>query len=277
VNKTACLAFLGWALPRLELDKQGYRRVWPQVCKRLVRRCEALGLAGFASYQRYLEAHPDEWPVLHDLCLVHISRFFRDRRVFEILRDEILPAIAHEARGHNRPVRIWSAGCAAGEEPYTMAMMWNLCLRPHFPELAFAVVATDVEEAALIRAATACYSGSSLKELPPSWQQQAFEPQGRLFQVRPEHRRPVEFHRQDLRTTMPPGPFDLVLCRNAVFTYFVPALRDAVARQLVDRLRPGGYVLVGAHERLDPESLGLLACPGHRELFRRPDAEVGGC
>src|SRR6185295_20147796 len=122
-----CVELLQWALPRLGKRWQGFRNVRGQVCKRIARRARELGLADLEAYRAHLEAHDDEWPVLDALCRVTISRFYRDRAVFDRLRLEILPAFAERAAARGESVvRAWSAGCASGEEPYTLAMIWSL-------------------------------------------------------------------------------------------------------------------------------------------------------
>ena len=113
-------ALLQWALPRLDLAWPGFRKVRGQVCKRVRRRMKRLGLADFDAYRARLEADPKEWRVLDGFCRITISRFFRDRGAFEVLRRVVLPEIARRSAAEQRPARIWSAGCASGEEPYTV-------------------------------------------------------------------------------------------------------------------------------------------------------------
>src|SRR5688572_3980003 len=142
-----CVELLQWAALRLRLRWEGFRRVRGQVCKRIGRRIKALGLEGAAAYRARLEAEPAEWEVLDSLCRVTISRFYRDHRVFDVLREELLPALLRDARGRGESVlRIWSAGCASGEEPYTIAVLFRLGLAPAFPELRLELLATDADE-----------------------------------------------------------------------------------------------------------------------------------
>ena len=118
-----CVAFLQWALPHLDMRWTGFRKVRGQVCKRIKRRLKQLGLEEYSSYRQLLETEPAEWRVLDECCHITISRFFRDRDVFELLRKRILPEMARKAAREGRPARIWSAGCASGEEPYTLRML----------------------------------------------------------------------------------------------------------------------------------------------------------
>jgi chemotaxis protein methyltransferase CheR len=264
-----CVAFLQWALPRLGLRWAGYRKVRRQVCRRVARRIAALGLADHAAYRAHLEAHPEEWHALRALTPVTISRFARDRAVFAALADDVLPALAAAARAAGRErVRAWSAACASGEEAYSLALLWaDRRLEPDLD-----VLATDVHPPVLARARAARYERSSLRELPAALRERGFdaEPDGRVV-VRAEHRRRVTVARHDLRDPPPAGRFDLVLCRNAAFTYFAPDLQRAVLAHLAAALRPGGALVLGLHEALsDPAGGcgGFLPWPGARAVHR---------
>jgi chemotaxis protein methyltransferase CheR len=219
----------------------GYRKVRRQVCRRVRRRAEELGLEGFGAYRAWLETRPDEWDVLDGLMNVTISRFNRDRGVFAFLCDEVL-----------RPgMRVWSAGCASGEEPYTLALLCE----------GLDILATDVDPAMLRRAEAARYPASALRELPD---RDAFT-DGVLDE---RVRRQVTFALHDVRDEPPPGPFDLVLCRNVAFTYF----DEETQRDVLQRIASVTSTLViGAHEAL-PEGQRLFA-PWVRCVFRRsPDS-----
>ncbi len=125
VKDADCTEFLQWALPRLGMRWPGFRRVRGQVCKRLRRRMAELGLRDLADYRALLETHPEEWTRLDGLCRISISRFYRDQGVWRTLEREILPRLADRARARGETrLRIWSAGCASGEEPYTLALLF---------------------------------------------------------------------------------------------------------------------------------------------------------
>lgn len=226
-----CVPFLQWALPRLGLSWPGFRKVRRQVCRRVSHRIDELGLADPEAYRSHLEEHSDEWAHLDRLCRITISRFWRDRAVFDALRDVVLPALGPTAR-------CWSVGCASGEEPY------SLVLAAADAGVAVEVLATDVDTVLLGRARRACYGESSLRDLPTATRTAAFE-DGCL---RPEHREHVSFGLHDIRVDPPPGSFDLVLCRNLAFTYFAEDSQRSVTANLHDSLRPGGSLVVGSHE-----------------------------
>ena len=162
-----------------------------------------LGLDNFAAYRARLEADPTEWRVLDECCHVTISRFFRDRVVFEVLRTRVLPDIAARARREARNARVWSAGCASGEEPYTIKILWDVEVASAYPTVPLSIIASDVDDAMLARARETCFEPTSLHELPPPLLEQAFERRGSLYCVKSRHRQGIEFLDQDLRSEMP--------------------------------------------------------------------------
>lgn len=263
------VALLQWALPRIGLRWDGFRNVRRQVVKRVAARIRELGLPDVAAYRARLEADPSELRVLDRLAFVTISRFHRDRGVFDALRERLLPALAEQAiaRGE-RTLRVWSAGCASGEEPYTVAILWQLDLAPRFNDLALEVIATDFDDAVLARAAAGCYEASSLREVPDHWRAQAFTAKGDRLCVRDAFRRDVVFERRDVRAWSPPPPIHLVLCRNVAFTYFAEAEQRALLDRLAAIAAPGALLAIGGHERLPDDVPGVEPCPEQRSVFR---------
>jgi chemotaxis protein methyltransferase CheR len=248
----------------------GFRRVRGQVCKRLGRRIAELGLADTLAYRRHLEGNAAEWNTLAALCTVTISRFYRDREIFDHLGSTVLPALAQAAcaRGARR-LECWSAGCARGEEPYTLALQWRLGLARRFAGLRLRVLATDVDSALLERARTACYGPSSLAELPAAWRKEAFDPRGGMLCLRDAFRTGVEFERQDVAAEVPRRTFDMVLCRNLAFTYFGAERARQTLEHIASRLRTGGALVIGVHERLPAPCAVFEPWPGCRATFRR--------
>jgi chemotaxis protein methyltransferase CheR len=270
VSDAACVRFLQWALPRMRLHWPGFRRVRGIVCKRVARRLRALGLADLNAYRALLEREPVEWSALEALCAIPVSRFWRDRAVFAALERDVLPELAQAARAAGRAtLDCWSAGCAGGEEPWSLAVLWHARLAQRIPWLELRVMATDVDPAQLARAARGCYRASSLKELPRDLSEKAFKRSDGLLCLRPALRGGVEFACRDIRSEPPARSFDLILCRNLVLTYFEPALREQVLQRIIERLRPGGALVVGLHEGL-PAGLeaSLVPWPGARAVWR---------
>lgn len=267
-----CVGFLQWALPRLRMRWDGFRKVRRQVCKRIERRRRELGLIDLASYRSYLQERPEEWAVLDGLCRVTISRFYRDRRTFSSLERAVLPELAAGVLADkSKALGVWSVGCGSGEEPYTVALLWELALAHLFPLIRLEILATDSDPAMLRRARQACYGASSLKELPERWRKQGFVEREGVSCLRPEYKRSVRLLEHDVRAEPPGGPFSLILCRNLVFTYFEPDLQREVCRHFAASLLPHGALVIGGHEAL-PEVAPFSPWPNAPSVYRKIDA-----
>ena len=198
-----------------------------------------------------------------------VSRFFRDRAVWDWLRAEGLPALARLARARGEgAVRCWSAGCGSGEEPYGLSILWRIALAPAFSGLALRVLATDADGEVLERARRACYAPASLRELPPDFVPVAFDRRGAELCLRDAFREGVELVRADVRHELPAGPFHGVLCRNLAFTYLDLDGQVRVLSAIAARLAPGGLLVVGGHERLPAGAGGLERCAGPLPVYR---------
>ncbi len=253
-----CVSFLQWALPLLDMRWAGFRKVRAQVCKRIRRRLQALRLQDLGAYREYLAAREDEWKALDGLCRITISSFYRDRGVFESLAKRVLPEIAGLAcEGKGRVARVWSAGCASGEEAYSLKLLWELRLKPRFPDLGLRILGTDADPRLLERAQTACYPPGSLKDLPADLKKAGFESRAGRHCLVERCRGGVEFRAQDIRNGVPEGRFHLILCRNLAFTYFGEDLQRRVLGRLWQALTPGGGLVIGAHEALPGDSYGF--------------------
>jgi chemotaxis protein methyltransferase CheR len=221
------------------------------VRKRINRRLEELGLGGIADYRTHLETHSDEWHILDSLTPISISRFYRDRGVFDYLGNDVLPDLARTAqKSQECRVRCWCIGCASGEEPYTLAILWAQHVQREFPGIRLGVLATDRDPQMLTRARRATYPSSSVKDVPAEWLSAAFTESDEHYTLRPEFRRMVDFRQQDIRKEIPDEKFHLVLCRNLVFTYFAEDVQYTTLRQIVERLLPGGFLVVGKNETI---------------------------
>ena len=250
--------FLQWCLPRLHLRWPGFRKVRRQVYKRINRRLQQLQLPNIDAYRDYLEDHPAEWATLETSCWISISRFYRDRSVFQYLESDVLPQLAQcVAAGQGQELRCWSAGCAGGEEPYTLAIIWKQSLASRYPMLQFRMVATDIDPRAIQRAQRACYHASSVKQLPVKWRNPAFETIDDELCLREQYRASVMFRVQDIRERAPEGMFHLILCRNLAFTYFDENLQTEALQRHTRSLTSGGALIIGQLERLPEGSWGL--------------------
>ncbi len=264
-----CVAFLQWALPQLRMRWLGFRKVRGQVCKRLQKRIKQLRLEDVQAYRSYLALHPEEWQNLDAIARITISRFYRDKGVFEYLTKEGLPTLAQMARTRGAEhFRVWTAGAGAGEEPYTLAIIWQLRLHSSFPDLDLTIVATEADANQYRRGLEARYPHSSLKDLPAEWLDTAFTFRAGQYCLKSEYRRPVAFRMEDLRESAPAGPFDLVLCRNLAFTYFDKDLQHTTLERIQTTMHPGAALVLGTHERLPEGSIAFCAWPEHLPIYR---------
>jgi len=271
-----CVEFLQWALPRLNMRWAGFRRVRRQVCKRIARRLNELGLGSLDQYRNRLESDPAEWSRLDGLCHITISRFYRDRRVFDVLGEYVLPELAKSATANGRDVGCWCAGCASGEEVYSLKFLWESRIGPRFPITRLEIIGTDLEPVMIERARRGCFSAGSFKDMPAAWWEWAFERTSGHYCVKDRYRKDVRFRLEDLREQAPPGPFDLILCRNLAFTYFAEPLQRAALERIEGRLRPGGYLVLGTHEDLPSDSEQFEPLPECREIYRLGSASGDG-
>src|SRR5579875_161212 len=202
-------------------------------------------------YHDYLYAHPEEVGELVKAFLINVTQFFRDPEAFAYLRSEILPPIIMQARERDRVLRLWAAGCASGEEPYSLAMLLTDLLGAELPEWSVKIFATDVDEAAINFARRGLYSENLLKTVPAEYRERFFERVDQGYRISKTLRQMIIFGQQDLSRSAPFPRIDLVLCRN-VLIYFTPQLQDYVLNQFAFSLYPNGYLFLGKAEAVRP-------------------------
>jgi chemotaxis protein methyltransferase CheR len=212
--------FLQWCLPRLGLRWPGFRKVRKRVYKRVVRRIQELGLSGLSAYRVYLDTRGDEWAVLDGFCRIPISRFYRDRAVFQYLEEEVLPELgALAAHRGETELNCWSIGCAAGEEPYTLAIVAS---GPGL-RLPTSVYASYYRRRPSLARALGCYVDTSDRRRPaPS----GLRP-GRSGVVRREVPGWRDVRGAGHAPGGPTGAVDLILCRTWHSYFDRPAQRPA--------------------------------------------------
>jgi len=232
------------------------------VAGRLQKRVRQLGLAGFAEYFAFLRADSSgtELVELVNRLTTNHSFFYREKEHFEFLVKEILPGIARDyAKIANYPLRIWSAGCAAGEEAFTIAIMLRENLGRYLPAADAGILASDISIQVLTEAKAATYSSQRLRELPPVYRSNYFAKVGEdAYEVIPAVRSLVLFKRLNLMSEKFPfkGAFDVVFCRN-VMIYFDQDVRKRLVRSIYSVLKPGGYLFIGHSESLQRDDCPL--------------------
>jgi two-component system CheB/CheR fusion protein len=182
------------------------------------------GRETLAEYTRYLQRHPEEYERLVSSFLIKVTDFFRDDDLFSYLREQALPELIAEVRGREGELRIWSAGCATGEEAYSLAILVAQLLDDELDDFKVRIYATDVDAQAIAFARRGVYPASAVEHLPPETVSRYFSSQDGAHEVRKFIRRLVVFARHDLAQRAPFPRIDLILCRN-VLTYFTPELQ----------------------------------------------------
>lgn len=269
-----CVQLLQSVLPQLHLRWPGFRKVRAQVCKRIQRRISSLALDGVAAYRDHLEQHGDEWQVLDALCRVSISRFYRDKQMFAFLEHSVLPELAQRAMARaDACLKVWSVGAGAGEEPYTLAIIWQLQLQQRFPDLHLQIVATDADPDMIQRGQVACYDYGSVKNLPESWRNKVFNLQNARYCLKLEYKDAVQLRlhdvRQDFVGVMSNETVDLLFCRNLAFTYFDEALQQQTFSRLLRVLRKGGALVIGIHEQLPQSAVGIRVWSERLRIYEK--------
>jgi chemotaxis protein methyltransferase CheR len=229
---------------------------------------QALGCRTVEAYLRKIDRIKELRDHFELLMTVSISRFFRDRRLWETLQREVFPELA---RRHPERFRIWSAGCACGEEVYSLKMAWEewAANRPTSPRLE--IVATDMSSACLHRARRGEYPRSSLKELPDPIRNRYLEelPDRGAFKVRPRLKKGIQWEVHHLLSDPPGSGFHLVFLRNSVLTYYAEPLKRVALSRVLKGIVHGGFLVIGSHEKI-PEGFGGRVTPykSHRFIFR---------
>src|SRR5215218_4798214 len=261
-------AFLDRVRERTGLDFSAYKRA--TIVRRLQRRMAAAGAGTLPDYRRYMERHPEELQRLVASFLIKVTEFFRDPELFDYLRDRVLPGLVNEARERGE-LRIWSAGCATGEEAYTLAMLVSDLLGEDTEELPVRIFATDIASDAVEFARRGIYTQAALEGLPPDFIERHFTIVDGTFEVRKQVRSLVVFGEHDLGNGAPFPRIDLILCRN-VLIYFTPELQRRALQLFAFSLRHNGYLALGKAETVSPLPEFFSLEQPRLKIFRRAGA-----
>lgn len=224
-------------------DFRGYKKTTLE--RRFRRRMFQLNLPDYGQYAEYIRKHPDEVNQLLSTILINVTEFFRDPPAWEILRHEILPGSLKRLKpGHS--FRAWSAGCASGEEPYSIAILLAEHFGPRIQEYDVKIYATDIDEDALNSARRGEYSLDAIRRVRSEWREKYFHGKG-LQRVNREIRRLVIFGRSNLGQDAPISHVNLLVCRN-VLIYFDSDLQKQILTRLHYALEPGGILFLGKSE-----------------------------
>jgi len=250
-----------------ELSWNGYYRVRKGVKKRIRKHMRECACRSVQDYLSRLADDPELKEQCRVLLTVSISRFFRDRELWRVLQEEILPELVGEQRAG---IRVWSAGCARGEEIYSFKILWGIiCGRlGSFPKLE--AWATDMNQDYLAAAREGIYSASSLKEIPGELKGKYFErlPKKQLFAIRDSVKQGISWRRLDLLKDDPPAEsFHMIFLRNNILTYYQKTPLHTALSKVTKSLAADGYLIIGSKEKLPETADQFRPYPGHSSIF----------
>jgi two-component system CheB/CheR fusion protein len=243
-------------------DFTGYKR--PSLMRRISKRLQERGIDSFAVYQEVLEAEPDEFVPLFDTILINVTSFFRDDLAWDYLREEIVPKIVEA--GHD--IRVWSTGCATGEEAYTAAIVFAEALGDDAFRRRVKIYATDIDEGALSGGRHARYTAKQVEGVPPQLRERYFEDGSTGFAFRQDLRRCVIFGRHDVIHDPPISKIDLLISRNTLM-YFTTETQEQILQNFHFALREEGYLFLGKAEALAARSPLFTPVDLKRRVFAR--------
>ncbi len=227
-------------------DFTGYKR--SSIERRVSKRMAEVGVERYDEYIDYLQLNSGEFAELFNTLLINTTAFFRDPQAWNILAGEVVPQLL-AARPPDSPLRIWSAGCASGEEPYTVAMVFARVMGDAAFRERVKIYATDVDEEALEQARHGAYLPRQIEDIPRDALERFFEQTDQRFVFRKDLRRCVIFGRNDLVQDAPISHIDLLVCRNTLM-YFTAETQAQILRRLHFALDDDGVLMLGRSEML---------------------------
>jgi chemotaxis protein methyltransferase CheR len=252
----------------LELSWQGYRKVRKGVKKRVGRHMQGLGCRSIQAYLEQLSQKKAVKLKCDRIMGVSISRFFRDKRLWKAFEDHILPELI---RTCDESVKVWSAGCACGEEVYSLKILWEKIGKTYINLPFLDIIATDINPRYLIKAKKALYPLSSLKEVPEDLRTNCFLPQSgvKRFKVKPHLKEGITWRRLNFFSDSPGTGYHLIFIRNNLLTYYHEGIIRGVFNKLMTALSRGGYLVIGSHEKLPCQSSILHPYPSLPYVFKK--------
>ncbi len=252
-------------------DFTGYKRSTLE--RRINRRIAVVGLSTFAEYRDYLELEPEEFSQLFESMLINVTGFFRDPLAWQALQEQVIPELL-SAKGVKTPVRVWSAGCATGEEAYTLAIVLAEAMGADQFRERVKIYATDLDEDALQQARAGTYEADALADVPEALVDTYFEAAGTRRAFRRDLRRQVIFGRNDLTHDAPISRVDLLAARNTLM-YFNAETQASIVRRFHFALSYPGYLFLGKAEMLLNHSDRFQPVDLRKRLFRRALPTIG--
>lgn len=243
------------------------------ISRRLLTRLRSNGVNSYREYIKVLDERPEEYDKAIDAFTINVSEFFRDKETYRAIREQVIPAIiAEKNRFGRRMIRIWSAGCAGGEEIYSISIILNEVLGDDYDRFTISLYATDIDDACMNRAKEGIYDRLLLRNVDkPLIEKYFINMENGKLAVKDRVKRNIHYKHFDLISGEKFGSyFDMILCRN-VMIYFSDEQKRKLLMELYNSLSSGGYLVIGKTETLVGESRNLFEVVNNLErIYRRP-------
>ena len=253
-------------------DFTGYKRA--TLIRRVRHRMAQAGYETFEEYLDVLQASSEEFSALFNTILINVTGFFRDPEAWEFIVEDVIPRILAE-RGPDSPLRVWSAGCASGQEAYTLAILFAEALGPDAFRRRVKIYATDIDEEALTEARAASYDTKAVESVPSNLMEKYFEELNGRFIFHKDLRRAVIFGRNDMVKDAPISRVDLLVCRNTLM-YMNSETQRSVLMRLHFALAAQGILFLGHAEMLLSHSDRFTPLNLKQRIFRKTPGSHGG-
>ncbi|MDQ7096271.1 protein-glutamate O-methyltransferase CheR [Desulfosporosinus sp. PR] len=225
--------------PKSGLDLKFYKQ--NQMQRRILSFMNSHGHTVFPEFLKALDTDRVLYDAFFKHLTINVSQFFRDANQWKTLKDSIIPLLLQS----KNPLKLWSAGCSSGQEPYSLAMT----LLEYFPSAKFTVIGSDIDVNVLTQAKEGLYKQNDFASTPPEFLQKYFTLTDKGYQIKDSVKRLVTFQHQNLLTDHFQSGFDFIACRNVVI-YFTDEAKEMLYSKFTDALRPGGVLFTGSTEHL---------------------------
>ena len=258
-------------LDRFNLSWEGYRKVRKGVKKRVVRHMHRLGCRNLEEYFYILNDNSEALRDVELLITVSISRFFRDRQLWLVLEEEIIPDVI---KRNSKKINVWSAGCAQGQEVYSFKILWNRFKNKSDGLRQLQLWATDINPDYLNKAMEGVYRESNLKGIPEEIKNAYFSPSEdkSLYFITNHLKKDIKWETYNLVREPPPEEkFQIIFLRNNLLTYYRQEIKEPAFLKVISSLDKGGFLVIGTHEKLPVQVRTLLQFKGYHYIFQLGD------
>lgn len=226
--------------------------------RRVLVRLQAHGISSYGAYSQILILHPEERPLLLRELAIHVTNFFRNIDTFEVfMAQTLMELLKRKEQKGSKTIRIWSAGCSSGEEPYSVAMMFLEILQQGISDYFISIIGTDISAEIIENAKAGIYSEAQLRETPPEYIEKYFTRQGYDFVVNDDVKKLVQFQTSDLLRDSMPQSIDVLFCRNTII-YFEREAKEKLFDKFYQIINSEGYLILGMTEAISGAATKLF-------------------